>query len=771
MAAYEGTQCAGTKIGGNYSDGVSTHLFSPWIQLPGASQDLRLQFQHWFSMSTDDYGYAEIQVEGGSWTQLGPRYASTGGGVWSPVLEPLSSYAGQRIRIGFYFYSHNYGGGGEDVSSGWYVDNVRINGLVPSPPVIECPSGVAGATVCAEGEEACIPLQISNADAVTVAGATWANNQLCFEANSAGTYDFTVVASNGHGTDTCDLQVEVSIVGQPTACFTPHPEAGTLTVSFENCSTPSAGLTYAWDFGDQSTSTAAAPTHTYQAAGSYTATLQATNDCGTHSTQRLVVVNDSVATLSFSPCPIYLQPASHDRPSITELWVDSGELVMGATCRISYDKTKVRVNSIEVGPFLSTNGGTVTDLSEYDNGQGLLTVALAVIGGDPSGVSGTGNLMSIELQAVSESPTSELTFVSADLRDPVNHDIPVSATDCQVLPIDCLLGDFDRDGDVDFADFTRFIWCMNEFPGCAEGDIAGPITGAPPPPPPWRCGHYPYPPDGAIDFEDLMCFAVMYNWSGQFGGSRMAKGGCQVARPTMVNAIGIEVPEAAEVGERIAVRVPLAGLGEMIGIGVDLAFNKEALMFEGTNLDGILKSELNLVHSLDEGTDSGVRIRRAVLGGRVGGGAGVSIAEFYFRARRASDGAMIVIRDLDLRDSRNASLPVDREALGKEWRIRVEGGATSLPTKLALWQNAPNPFGAQTMIRVDLPQPRHVELTIYDIQGRSVATILDEEMIAGTHEVAWDGRDGGGEPLASGIYFCILRTEGYRQAIRMMLAH
>ncbi|MBM3288157.1 MAG: T9SS type A sorting domain-containing protein, partial [Candidatus Eisenbacteria bacterium] len=85
--------------------------------------------------------------------------------------------------------------------------------------------------------------------------------------------------------------------------------------------------------------------------------------------------------------------------------------------------------------------------------------------------------------------------------------------------------------------------------------------------------------------------------------------------------------------------------------------------------------------------------------------------------------------------------------------------------------NAPNPFGAETMIRVDLPQPRHVELTIYDIQGRSVATILDEEMIAGTHEVAWDGRGGGGEPLASGIYFCILRTEGYRQAIRMMLAH
>ncbi|MBM3287962.1 MAG: hypothetical protein FJY88_11525, partial [Candidatus Eisenbacteria bacterium] len=106
---------------------MSTRLYRiESFQVPGAHESPRLRFWHWFSMSTDDYGYVQIQVEGGSWQQLSGTYTSVSSGVWTrPSLE-LTAYAGQRIQVAFYFYSHNYGGGGEDVSSGWYVDDIEL---------------------------------------------------------------------------------------------------------------------------------------------------------------------------------------------------------------------------------------------------------------------------------------------------------------------------------------------------------------------------------------------------------------------------------------------------------------------------------------------------------------------------------------------------------------------------------------------------------------------------------------------------------------------
>ena len=88
--------------------------------------------------------------------------------------------------------------------------------------------------------------------------------------------------------------------------------------------------------------------------------------------------------------------------------------------------------------------------------------------------------------------------------------------------------------------------------------------------------------------------------------------------------------------------------------------------------------------------------------------------------------------------------------------VRREAG--SHPTQLVLRRNVPNPFSDATTLRFELPRATRVELTIYDVQGRRVRQIVSGTLEAGSYERTWDGRDDSGAPVASGAYFCWLRT-------------
>jgi len=90
-------------------------------------------------------------------------------------------------------------------------------------------------------------------------------------------------------------------------------------------------------------------------------------------------------------------------------------------------------------------------------------------------------------------------------------------------------------------------------------------------------------------------------------------------------------------------------------------------------------------------------------------------------------------------------------------------GLTSNVTVAGSAQNYPNPFNPVTKISYEVPQSAHVTLTIYDILGRSVRTLVDEFVLAGQHEATFDGRG-----LASGVYFYRLDS-GTTMIIKKML--
>jgi hypothetical protein len=76
---------------------------------------------------------------------------------------------------------------------------------------------------------------------------------------------------------------------------------------------------------------------------------------------------------------------------------------------------------------------------------------------------------------------------------------------------------------------------------------------------------------------------------------------------------------------------------------------------------------------------------------------------------------------------------------------------------------APNPFNPSTELRFTLPRTGRVGLEIVDVRGRRVRTLLDEVRPAGDHAVRWQGRDGAGRPVASGVYQALLRVDGERR--------
>jgi hypothetical protein len=86
------------------------------------------------------------------------------------------------------------------------------------------------------------------------------------------------------------------------------------------------------------------------------------------------------------------------------------------------------------------------------------------------------------------------------------------------------------------------------------------------------------------------------------------------------------------------------------------------------------------------------------------------------------------------------------------------GVGEALPKVLALRQNAPNPFLRTTSIRYELPRAQDLKLGVYDVAGRLVRTLRSGAVPAGRHTATWDGRDGDGRALGSGVYFLRLQA-------------
>jgi len=101
--------------------------------------------------------------------------------------------------------------------------------------------------------------------------------------------------------------------------------------------------------------------------------------------------------------------------------------------------------------------------------------------------------------------------------------------------------------------------------------------------------------------------------------------------------------------------------------------------------------------------------------------------------------------------------------------IGEDAGQATLPASYSLSQNCPNPFRNRTVVRYSLPQPSHVTITVTDVSGRAVRTLVNADQQQGRYQVTWDLSGVSESRLANGVYFCRMTAGDFTSTRKLVM--
>ena len=84
-----------------------------------------------------------------------------------------------------------------------------------------------------------------------------------------------------------------------------------------------------------------------------------------------------------------------------------------------------------------------------------------------------------------------------------------------------------------------------------------------------------------------------------------------------------------------------------------------------------------------------------------------------------------------------------------------------VPTSFSISQNYPNPFNPSTTVNISLPEYNNLVVSVYDVSGRLITVLVNENQEAGQYSVQWHGKDGAGRQVPTGVYFLKVNSGKY----------
>ena len=125
-------------------------------------------------------------------------------------------------------------------------------------------------------------------------------------------------------------------------------------------------------------------------------------------------------------------------------------------------------------------------------------------------------------------------------------------------------------------------------------------------------------------------------------------------------------------------------------------------------------------------------------------------------------------------EDRVASITLQGKLYDRQGQLRGEILTTrtiqsQLPAAYMLHQNYPNPINPSTTIRYALPEEGRVSVSIFNVFGQQVRSLVDDWQQAGTYAIHWDGKDGTGREVGSGIYLCRMESGAFTRVNKMVL--
>ena len=260
-------------------------------------------------------------------------------------------------------------------------------------------------------------------------------------------------------------------------------------------------------------------------------------------------------------------------------------------------------------------------------------------------------------------------------------------------------------------------------------------------------------PSAVIDFDDFFVFADNFGRSIAAAGKRVPMFAGLNADARMYLDARTALPN---VGEDFVLDVRLADFAAIKGYGLQVQYEADKLQFVEVRTDQPLGgSELATPQVLAD--QAGV-LTVAAHGDIVADGE-VALS-LVFRPTTEIENTVIEIADNQTYDS---EFGFNRLALPAPVQVQTR------PEVFSLANNYPNPFNPATTIKYALPQAADVELTVYNVLGQPVRTLVAEHQNAGRYVVEWDATNDSGHSLSSGMYFYRLEAGGDLEVKKMLL--
>ena len=300
-----------------------------------------------------------------------------------------------------------------------------------------------------------------------------------------------------------------------------------------------------------------------------------------------------------------------------------------------------------------------------------------------------------------------------------------------------LLGLFGADGRIGFDDFFLLA---DQFGLTAEDAGFDPA--------------FDLAPNATIDFDDFFVLADHF-------GRRLASAGKPVPLRAGLNGdarLYLDAPTALpSVGEDFVVAVRWSDLAAVQGYGLQVGYDADKLSFVSVQTDQPLGSSAFAAPQVladQAGVLTVVAHGDAVSDGELG-------LRLVFRPTTEIEGTTLEITDNQTYDN---ALGFNRLALPAPVSLQTR------PAVFSLADNYPNPFNPATTLQYALPQAADVALTVYNVLGQPVRTLVAERQAAGRYAVEWDATNDQGHRLSSGLYFYRLQAGGdFREVKKMLL--
>ena len=288
-------------------------------------------------------------------------------------------------------------------------------------------------------------------------------------------------------------------------------------------------------------------------------------------------------------------------------------------------------------------------------------------------------------------------------------------------------GDYDVDGAITFDDLIEFA---NAWPDDSSIEF-GPATGTAP--------DFTVEADGVLDFEDLMIFTLMWNWWHENNPDALAR---TIWPDNSTGSVAISINQKTGKDAHFIIQVIPEQLKDFQTSQVILHYNPEELAFEGVRAGRLFTDTSPLLLKVLDAENGLLEIDLAHFGGEKIHGSGV-LAEVEFQTQSTRISNIEYFYDLRERD-------------GSVSKGTGVWEAPLIPEEYLVSQNYPNPFNPVTTFRYGLPEDTEVTLTIYNLRGQVVSSLINYLQFTGYHTVQWDASS-----VGSGIYFYHLTAGQY----------